>query len=300
MNHEKNMRDRSTSKRILAVSLALASGLAGVVGIVAAQAQESTTTNPYYSTTTTTTETATSTLNIQNNALVAPVVLPTTTPSTISATSPLTVSADVPTNTPAPVVLETDLEGNTLLRGVVRAIGSNSLIIQSWGGTWVVRISSSATVEPTGAFANDISQISVGDFVGVMGVMARDQILTVDGTFIRDWTKAPPVETTTISARDQSIPSSEGGANTTTETSVTKTNLNLYTGSASNIGDTTFTLTDANGTVYTVNILPDTTLWNEARETISLSNIEENHSIRINGTLDGSTITATVVRDISI
>jgi hypothetical protein len=77
----------------------------------------------------------------------------------------------------------------------------------------------------------------------------------------------------------------------------------LYTGTASdvsNIGSGTFTLTGSNGATYTVNIPSGATIWNATRQPIALSNIAQNDSIRLDGSLasDGS-ITADVVRDTS-
>lgn len=228
--------------------------------------------------------------------VVTPISAPTTVSTTPTPTTPVTTTASVmpatyPTvgTTPAPMVLDVDSSGSVLLRASVKSIAANSIVVDGWGGTWIIRTNAATQVISNASnAAGDVSAISVGDFVGVSGTMARDQIYTVDATLVRDWTTNP-------------LTASTPSTSMTTSTSTTSTSaaVPLYTGTASAIGADSFTLTSLDGTEYTVMTDNNTVFLNTARETIAFSDITSGDSIRINGSLSGSTITATVVRDIS-
>ncbi len=74
--------------------------------------------------------------------------------------------------------------GKTLLRGTVDAVGSNSLTVKSWGGDWVVNVASDANLMPGAS----VSDVKVGDFVGVQGTTSQSAAWTVDANLVRDWT----------------------------------------------------------------------------------------------------------------
>lgn len=96
-----------------------------------------------------------------------------------------------PGSTPAAMVLQASSDGTVLIRGTVQAVTPSMITISSWGGLWMIRSTAATTVIPAGSGSGDLSGIAVGDFVGINGSLARDQIYTIDATLIRDWTVSP-------------------------------------------------------------------------------------------------------------
>lgn len=113
--------------------------------------------------------------------------------------------------TPAPVTLSVDGKGNTLIRGVVQAAGTDSLTITSWGGTWTIRSGGVGATTIAGGATNFLG-VSVGDFVGATGVMSPDQAMTVNASFVRDWTTNPYQSTSAQSSGTGSSTGSTGGS----------------------------------------------------------------------------------------
>lgn len=95
-------------------------------------------------------------------------------------------------DTPAPVVLDISNDGTALLRGTVTEVNPDSIIVDSWGGTWTVRINDDGTVIPSATSTpTDTSGIAIGDFVGADGMIAGDAAFTIDASFVRNWTTDP-------------------------------------------------------------------------------------------------------------
>ncbi len=118
----------------------------------------------------------------------APLNVPTTT------TLPVVTPAMYPVegSTPAPMVVDVDAKGGILIRGTVIYAGNDALTINSWGGMWIIRTAPSTTV--IGNVPNtsgSLSGFKTGDFVGVQGVVAQNQVYTVDASLIRNWTTTP-------------------------------------------------------------------------------------------------------------
>lgn len=97
-----------------------------------------------------------------------------------------------PDSTPAPMVVDIADDGTVLIRGVVESAGTDSITIMTWGGGWTVRTTSVSTVFSSGNNSGgNMSAISVGDFVGVMGRVNVNEGFTVDADIVRDWTTNP-------------------------------------------------------------------------------------------------------------
>ncbi len=111
---------------------------------------------------------------------------------TATTTSTLLAVPLVQRSYPAPQVVQIDGLGNALIRGTVRSVATSSIQIDTWGGTWTFRSTPNTVVFARSTLGqNDLTGISVGDFVGAQGRMALDQALTVDVSVVRDWTTAP-------------------------------------------------------------------------------------------------------------
>ena len=84
---------------------------------------------------------------------------------------------------PKPMVLTVSTSGHGLLRGVVESVGTSSLTVAAWGGTWTVTVPVGTIVSPS----SDLSKVAVGDFVGATGMVSENApILVAD--YVRDWT----------------------------------------------------------------------------------------------------------------
>jgi hypothetical protein len=205
----------------------------------------------------------------------------------------LVASAQITTSTGAvlPVkaerpILEVDPEGKVLMRGTIVSVGSKSLTVNSWGGTWTVNVSPTTKVLPE-ATGNDLTNLKQGDFVGIQGTVSQSSQLTIDAVLIRDWT----YHQTLNQERQQNIKS----ANALKKSMAPKN----YVGTASNVSDNSFTLT-INGVANTVNVAPGAKIVNRNWITIKLSDIKDGDNVRVWGTNDNGTITASIVRDVSI
>lgn len=151
---------------------------------------------------------------------VSPIVSPTPTPATPSASIPISTLTAYPASgsTPAPMIVQIDSTGGALVRGIVLSVTPNMLAIRSWGGIWMIRSNSGSTVIPAGGSAGDFGTISAGDFVGVDGELATDQIYTIDASLVRDWTTNPYVAPTTVSSSAESTTPSEPSPEPSTTT----------------------------------------------------------------------------------
>lgn len=155
--------------------------------------------------------------NISTSSTVAPSTSTTGTTGTVTPSQTSPAMSLAPTtypmsgSTPAPMVLDVSSDGSVLLRGTVRSISESTMVVDSWGGTWIVR-TAGARFGAGSSGIGSIADISVGDFVGLNGTIAQDQLVTVDATFIRDWTTNP-------------VSMSMGQTSSATRTNSTTTNL---------------------------------------------------------------------------
>jgi hypothetical protein len=178
-------------------------------------------------------------------------------------------------------VVQIGPRGNTLLRGTVSAVGSNTVTVKSWGGDWVVNISSSTQLMPLSA----MSQFQVGDFVGVQGMTNTSASWTVDATLVRDWTARKMASDTKKEVQDLIK-------------SVTPRNWQGSVMSVDTVANT-FVLS-IDGTSYTISLASDAQVVNEGYGKITLASLKVGDTVRIYASLSGTTATALVVRDTAI
>lgn len=199
------------------------------------------------------------------------------------------VGAVVSAQTAAPAqpqVVQIGAKGNVLLRGTIDAVGSGSLTVKSWGGDWTVNVPSSAKVLP--ASAGGIANFQTGDFVGVQGTVSSSGSWSVDASLVRDWTSAK----TTAQQENQNRQA--------TQQAMKSAAPHIYVGTLSGMNGSSFTLTAANGTAYTVDIASGAKVLDKKWGTIAATSIQDGNTVRVFGTNASSTITASVVRDISL
>ena len=185
-----------------------------------------------------------------------------------------------------PMILQVNKNGKVLLRGTIASVSSGVMTVQSWGGTWTVDIGSSAKVLPSSA-GNDITQFKAGDFVGVEGTVAEGSLWTVNADLVRDWTYRNAVNAEV----KQNVQEARQIRNAARPRD--------YVGVASNVSGSSFTLT-AHGTAYAVNVASGAEVVNRMWVAMPLSSIQVNDNVRVWGIASSSTITAQIVRDVSI
>jgi len=188
-------------------------------------------------------------------------------------------AAQTTTPTTAPMMsVEIGTKGNVMLKGTVDSVGATSFAMKSWGGDWTVN------VEPS---VGDISKITVGDKISVSGMVNSGSAWTVDAKSFHD--------STTVAQAVKPIGTHTG------ESDKPKIFGKVFTGTASNISDTSLTLTGSKGMTYTVNLDIGAKIINKSSTVLSgLSSIHSGDTLRVNGTMTGTSITAKVVRDVTI
>lgn len=82
-------------------------------------------------------------------------------------------------------VLQVGPDGKVLMRGTIVSVGTTSLVVKSWGGEWTVNVSADTNLAP---LTTGISQFTVGEFVGVQGIVSQSAAWTIDAKLVRNWT----------------------------------------------------------------------------------------------------------------
>ncbi len=168
--------------------------------------------------------------------------------------------------------LTVDVLGNAMLQGTVQSVGTNTMTVSSWGGTWTINTTSSTQMTPVGTNSN-LSTMRVGDLVNVLGTVPLNQNLMINATVVSDLTMSGTVPVMTQI---------------------------LLMGPVTAINGNTLTVTGPNNISYTVNVGSGTVLWNTARNTIGLNTIQTNDIVRVQGTLNNFyTVTPSIIRDVS-
>lgn len=185
-----------------------------------------------------------------------------------------------------PMILQVNSAGKILMRGTIASVASGVLTVNSWGGVWTVNIGSGAEVLPVAA-GNDLNQFKVGDFIGVQGTVSASANWTIDATLARDWTY-------------RQVVNQERRQNTQSANAIRKNSTpRNYVGTAGNISENSFTLT-ADGVADTVNVASGAEVVNRNWLTIPIINIQSGDNVRVWGVNASGTITASIVRDVSI
>ncbi len=183
-------------------------------------------------------------------------------------------------------VLQIGPKGEALLRGTIASVASGVLTVNSWGGVWTVNVPSSAEVVPA-AVGKDVTKFGVGDFVGVSGIASQSAAWTIDAKVVRDWTYKKEVSQETKQNIDNARQTIKNG---------TPRN---FVGVASNISTSSLTLTE-NGTAYTVNTASNVEIVNRNWVKIQLSGINSGDTVRVWGVNTSGTISAQIIRDITL
>ena len=190
------------------------------------------------------------------------------------------------------MILQVNHNGKALMRGTIESVGTSSIMVKTWGGVWTVNIGSSAKLFP----GTDMSQFKAGDFVGVQGQVSETAALTIDAAIVRNWTvKKAEVENKVIERKERHNNAQE------IRDVIKNESPKNWQGIASNVNvdAKSLTLTVA-GTAYTVNLVTDAKIVSQSFLTINFADVKNGDTVRVWGPISGTTISAYVVRDISI
>ncbi len=203
-----------------------------------------------------------------------------------TTTTPTTTVAPVATTASEQPILQVGAAGKVLLRGTIASISGTTLTVNSWGGTWTVDIASGASILPAAANGN-IGQFSTGDFVGVQGTVSQSANWTINANLVRDWTYRAAV----VQQQQQNIQTAQA---------TKQSGPRDYIGTASAVTASSLTLTAAEGTTYTVTVPSGAEIVNTKWITIPLTSVNSGDNVRVYGVNASGTITARIVRDVTI
>ncbi len=169
--------------------------------------------------------------------------------------------------------------GTVLVRGAkVTAVSGNSITaVSSWGSTtlvWTVNVDANTQFVRRSGGASNVGEVTVGDSISFHGsLLTNSNGLVVSARVVKDWSLQPKHEPRVFKGTLKTPP----GAIAPTSMVVTIRNVD-----------------------YTVNVAANVSVLNRLWLMTSLNNLRVGDRIRLYGTLDGTTITASVVRDTSI
>ncbi len=197
--------------------------------------------------------------------------------------------------TSAPKLLNINDDGTATIRGVILGgDGKNLLAVKSWGGIWNIRVADDTAHAPESEGSFDIENVPVGHFIGVVGMIAWDAPYTINAAYIRDWSVTP-------SAPDIPNTGIENNAASATSTmQATRSDQQLFVGTANEIGPNSFRLTNGDGVNYSVTVTPLTIIWSDDRRSINFQDISEGDVVRVGGTISGDVIFPLIIRDTAI
>jgi hypothetical protein len=158
-----------------------------------------------------------------------------------------------------------------ILRGKVESVTTSTILLTGLGGTWTIRYDAETRFAPTDLVAADLKP---GDLIAVRGVASTDEQLTLDAKHIRRWIP-------------RHIPRPIGRMTAGTVTTLAA-------------DGTSFAISTKNGDLFTVQTTETTRFRDRNRTDISFNDLRTDDIIHVIGARDGSTITAFVVRDLSI
>src|SRR3989338_11103315 len=83
-----------------------------------------------------------------------------------------------------PVIVNIGPNGNTLLRGVIKSVGTDSLVVTSWGGDWNIKVMPTTQII---SLNRTLADFQVGNFAGVLGTTSQDGDFVVEARIVRSW-----------------------------------------------------------------------------------------------------------------
>lgn len=188
----------------------------------------------------------------------------------------------------SPMSVNIGTNGHATLRGTVTAVSASSLSVKSWGGVWTIKIDSATKVTPHAGAVNDVSDIKVGNSVSVNGTASADGAWTISAKTVNDPAMAKALKQ---ERKDNEHAIKDFGRSVKA----------IFQGIVSNLASNSFTLTTSVGNAFTVDTNAATKFLNNRFLSLSgSSTVSNSDRVRVFGTNASGTITAQIIRDISI
>ena len=218
-----------------------------------------------------------------------------------ASTTPVAV-AIVSSTTPQVLNVEQKLDvsstGGVTIRGNVDSIGTNFIMLRSWGGVWKVAVANDTEIIPkVQGSLTDLANFKVGDYVGAQGQVSTSENWTVNAKVVRDWTARTAAEAerkqNAKQAHDLEVAQHER------EKALRDTLPKTRVGVVGTLLSGSFTFISGS-TTLTVTTDATTQLANRNWNTILFGDIHTGDSVRVYGGLSSSTVTALILRDMAI
>lgn len=223
-----------------------------------------------------------------------------------STTTTVTGSTTPPVVTPAPVPvppvmqagemkLEVGPKGRALIRGNVESVGSDYVMIKSWGGSWKVKVTASSEILPnvSGGLA-DLAKYAVGDYVGAQGAVSTTDSWTINATVIRDRTE----HKANVMERKQNEKEMRETMQADRKEAHDREARN-YEGTVGSVDGLSMTLMNGS-TSIAVTTSATTKFVNRNWISITIADVKAGDTVRVYGPSSSSTVMAQVVRDLSV
>ncbi len=218
--------------------------------------------------------------------------------TTTTVTSPTTPSVATPMSPVMPLgemKLEVGPRGRVLIRGNVESVGSDYVMIKSWGGAWKVKVTASSEILPnvSGGLA-DLSKYAVGDYVGAQGTVSTSDAWTINATVIRDRNERRAIATERKQNEKVMRETMQEDRKAAHDAEARN-----YEGTVGSVDGLSMTLTHGS-TSIAVTTAATTKFVNRNWATITFADVKPGDTIRVYGPSSSSTVMAQVVRDLSI
>ena len=182
-------------------------------------------------------------------------------------------------------IVRVDQTGKVLVRGIIESITPGTIMVKSWGGDWTADIGVATQILPAVA-GDDIAQFKPGDYVGVQGMIDVGANWTINADLVRDWT----YRDVAAAERKQNVAAAHDAALAAPKN---------FVGTASGVTGEMFTLT-VKGIADTVDLAEGAETVNRNWINMPATDIHDGDTVRVWGVIASGTITAAIVRDITI
>jgi|SRR3989344_1601127 len=83
-----------------------------------------------------------------------------------------------------PMMINIGPNGNVLLRGKIVSVGTDSLVVKSWGGSWTIEVATTTQILSINRLLTDFKPDA---FVGVQGSISQDGDFVINARILRAW-----------------------------------------------------------------------------------------------------------------
>ena len=181
-------------------------------------------------------------------------------------------------------VVEINQHGKATLRGSITAIASSTLSIRSWGGIWKINMDDRTEFIPK----EGATSLALGDFIGVQGTVATSTDWTIHARLVRNWSEKKELANNRKEIKQEAK-----------HIRKSRPKPDFAKGNVSSVASSSITL-NASSTPLTVIVTTGTKLISRIWSLITMAEIKIGDKLQVWGTQASSTISASLIRDLSI